>query len=238
MCYTEKQKTNEKEKDMNKDLLEISDGKLYSSNDMAKVSCHDCAGCSSCCQDMGESIWLDPYDVYQLTQNLGKTMEQLLAKEVELHVEDGLILPNLKMTGAGIPQCSFLNEEGRCSIHGFRPGYCRLFPLGRNYEENKLTYFVLKDACPAPNKSKVKINKWLGIPNLKSYEKFLVEWHGFTKMLRGFYGEHMEEESVVKAVNMKCLQTFYLTPYGEDFYAEFDSRMVDIKQFLETIGVV
>mgnify|MGYP006955445878 FL=1 len=98
---------------MNKDLLEISDGKLYSSNDMAKVSCHDCAGCSSCCQDMGESIWLDPYDVYQLTQNLGKTMEQLLAKEVELHVEDGLILPNLKMTGEGVPKCSFLNEEGR-----------------------------------------------------------------------------------------------------------------------------
>lgn len=222
---------------MNKDLLEISDGKLYSSNDMAKVSCHDCAGCSSCCQDMGESIWLDPYDVYQLTQNLGKTMEQLLAKEVELHVEDGLILPNLKMTGEGVPKCSFLNEEGRCSIHGFRPGYCRLFPLGRNYDEGKLTYFVLKDACPAPNKSKVKINKWLGIPSLKAYEKFLVEWHGFTKMLRGFYGEHMEEENVIKAINMKCLQTFYLTPYGDDFYAEFESRMTEIKLFLGQLGI-
>ena len=55
---------------MNKDLLEISDGKLYGNNDMAKISCHDCQGCSSCCQDMGESIWLDPYDVYQLTRNL------------------------------------------------------------------------------------------------------------------------------------------------------------------------
>ena len=52
---------------MNRDLLEISDGKLYGNNDMAKISCHDCAGCSSCCQDMGESIWLDPYDVFQLT---------------------------------------------------------------------------------------------------------------------------------------------------------------------------
>lgn len=228
---------NEKDRDMNKDLLEISDGKLYGNNDMAKVSCHDCAGCSSCCQDMGESIWLDPYDVYQLIQNLGKTMEELLAKEVELHVEDGLILPNLKMIGEGVPQCAFLNEEGRCSIHGFRPGYCRLFPLGRNYEDDKLSYFVLKDACPALNKSKVKINKWLGVPNLKFYEKFLVEWHGFTKKLREMYGEHMEEDAVIKAVNMKCLQLFYLTPYGDDFYIEFEERMKTMKEFLKSLGL-
>ena len=127
---------------MNRDLLEISDGKLYGNNDMVKISCHDCAGCSSCCQGMGDSIWLDPYDIYQLTKNLGKTMEELLAREVELHVEDGLILPNLKMMDESNPHCAFLNEEGRCSIHAFRPGYCRLFPLGRNYEEGKLTYFV------------------------------------------------------------------------------------------------
>lgn len=223
---------------MKKDLLEISDGKLYGNNDMVKVSCHDCAGCSSCCQDMGESIWLDPYDVYQLTRNLGKSMEELLAKEVELHVEAGLILPNMKMLGEGVPQCAFLNKEGRCSIHVFRPGYCRLFPLGRNYEDGKLSYFVLKDACPAPNKSKVKINKWLGIPNLKSYETFLVEWHEFTKFLREFYAEHVEEEAAIKAINMKCLQTFYLMPYGEDFYDEFEKRMEEFKKFLASLGII
>ena len=222
---------------MNKDLLEISDGKLYGNNDMAKVSCHDCAGCSSCCQDMGQSIWLDPYDIYQLTKNLNKTMEELLAKEVELHVEDGLILPNLKMVGEGVPQCAFLNEEGRCSIHAFRPGYCRLFPLGRNYEEDKLAYFVLKDACPAPNKSKVKINKWLGVPNLKAYEKFLVEWHGLTKKLRELYAQHCEEENVIKAINMKFLQMFYLTSYADDFYQEFDKRTEEMKAFLSNLGI-
>ena len=224
---------------MNKDLLEISDGKLYGNNDMAKVNCHDCAGCSSCCEDMGQSIWLDPYDIYQLTKNLGKTMEELLAREVEFHVEDGLILPNLKMVGNEMPRCGFLNEAGRCSIHSIRPGYCRLFPLGRNYEEDKLTYFVLKDACPAPNKSKVKINKWLGVPRLKEYERFLVEWHMLTKRLRAFYAEHMEEEAVIKAVNMKFFQIFYLTAYEtEDFYQEFDCRMKSMKDYLLEISVV
>ena len=32
------------------DLNEISDGRLYSSGDMVKVDCHDCEGCSACCQ--------------------------------------------------------------------------------------------------------------------------------------------------------------------------------------------
>ena len=223
---------------MNMDILNISDGKLYSANDMAKISCHDCAGCSSCCRDMGESIWLDPYDVFQLTRNLGKTMEELLVKEVELHVEEGLILPNIKMIGNGEVACGFLNEEGRCSIHAFRPGFCRLFPLGRNYEENKLSYFVLKDACPAPSKSKVKINKWLGVPNLKAYEKFLVEWHELTKLLRSYYAEHAQEDAVIKAINMKFLQIFYLNPYEDtEFYEGFLKRMDEMKAFLNTLGI-
>ena len=213
--------------------------KLYGNNDMVEIDCHDCKGCSSCCRDMGESIWLDPYDVWLLTTSLGKPFEALLQSEVELHVEDGLILPNLRMLGENEPHCGFLNREGRCSIHSFRPGFCRLFPLGRNYEEDKLTYFVLKDACPATNKSKVIINKWISVPNLKSYEKFLVEWHGLTKHLRGVYEEHAEEEAAIKAVNMKFLQIFYLTPYEEEaFYTQFETRMTQMKDFLRALGVL
>ena len=46
----------------NVDLNEISDGRLYSANDMVKVECGDCAGCSACCQNMGTSVVLDPMD--------------------------------------------------------------------------------------------------------------------------------------------------------------------------------
>lgn len=224
---------------MKQDLLDISDGKLYGNNDMAKISCQNCAGCSSCCRKMGDSIWLDPYDVFQLTHNLSKRFEELLAKEMELHVEDGLILPNLKMVsvvGHSEPKCSFLNEEGRCSIHAFRPGLCRLFPLGRNYDEGKLSYFVLKDACPAPNKSKVKINKWIGIPRIKEYEHFLVEWHELTKGLRAYFTEHPEDEAVNKAMNMRFLQVFYMTAYeSEDFFEEFSQRLKSMQEFYSNL---
>ena len=41
----------------------------------------------------------------------------------------------------------------------------------------------------------------------------------------------MEEDVVVKAVNMKCLQLFYLTPYGDDFYQEFEARIKVMNDF-------
>lgn len=215
---------------MNENLLEISDGKLYKSRDMARLLCHDCQGCSSCCRDMDQSIVLDPYDVLQLAKATGKTFQELMNDGVvELHVEEGLMLPNLKMLQksanlAVAPNCYFLNSQGRCSIHQYRPGICRLFPLGRNYDENGLSYFVLKDACSVSSRQKVKIDKWLGISNLKAYENYLVQWHDLKARVREIVNT-AEDEKYATAITTGFLKLFYFKPYGEEFYNEFEERL-------------
>ena len=98
------------------DLNEISDGRLYSSGDMVKVDCHDCEGCSACCQGMGDSILLDPMDLWRLQLGKKENFDTLLANYLELNVVDGMVLPNLKMAGEE-EACPFL-KDGRCSIHG------------------------------------------------------------------------------------------------------------------------
>ena len=67
-------------------LEEISDGRLYDKNDMVRAGCGDCKGCSACCHGMGETIILDPYDLWRLTVNLGMTANELLQEKLELHV--------------------------------------------------------------------------------------------------------------------------------------------------------
>lgn len=171
------------------DLSEISDGKRYGHKDMVKAGCNDCKGCSKCCQGMGHSIVLDPYDVYLLTENLKQSFEELLSYAIELQVAEGIILPNLKMTGAE-EKCSFLNEQGRCSIHGFRPGFCRMFPLGRIYENNDFQYFLQVKECPQEPKTKVKIQKWLGIGDIRKYEVFVKDWHYFLKEIQELLEKH------------------------------------------------
>ena len=92
------------------DLNEISDGRLYSSGDMVKVDCHDCEGCSACCQGMGDSILLDPMDLWRLQLGKKENFDTLLANYLELNVVDGMVLPNLKMAGEE-EACPFLKME-------------------------------------------------------------------------------------------------------------------------------
>lgn len=207
------------------DLSEVSDGRLYTCNDLVKADCQGCTGCSDCCRGMGSSIVLDPWDIYQLTTHLNTTFESLLQNVLELNVVDGIILPNLKMQEEN-EACAFLNSEGRCSIHAARPGFCRLFPLGRIYEDNGFHYFLQIHECPKPNKTKVKVKKWLGIPDLKQYEKFILDWHDFLKKRQLIAMDPASDASVVKQLSMEVLNNFYLKPYKcGDFFHQFYERL-------------
>lgn len=205
------------------DMKEVSDGKRYHSGDMAKIGCNDCVGCSDCCHGMGESIVLDPYDMYQLTKNLSKTPEELLQRELAFGMVDGVILPHLSLQGKE-EGCLFLNEQGRCSIHSFRPGFCRLFPLGRIYENGTFSYFVQIHECDRVGKVKVKIAKWLGIPKIHQYEEFISDWHYFLKEIQ-MKADAIPQEQL-KEINMQVLHEFLLKPYDseKDFYEQYASR--------------
>ena len=196
----------------NVDLNEISDGRLYSANDMVKVECGDCAGCSACCQNMGTSVVLDPMDVWKMQRGTGRTLEKLLKKELELNVVDGIILPNLRMNGTR-EVCSFLNEEGRCSIHPYRPGICRLFPLGRYYEKNGFHYFLQIDECR---------------------KTYISRWHEFLNKSEDGMKELDEQNQ--KVLTLLILQRFYQTPFqakeDEEFYREFFERLSSVNEIL------
>lgn len=206
----------------NMNLEEVSDGRRYGLGDLVKVGCEDCAGCSSCCQGMEDTIVLDPYDMYRLTLVLGKGFEELLDEAFTLGLVDGLALPRLKLAGED-NRCVFLNREGRCSIHAYRPGICRLFPLGRIYEDGSCWYFLQIHECPKKNKTKVKVQKWLDTPNIRQYEHFLLQWHDLrTRLKEAVSGREGDRKKLL----MLVLKLFYQMPYDteRDFYEQFFKR--------------
>ena len=205
-------------------IEEISANNLYDDNDMARIGCNDCAGCSDCCHFSSDTIILDPSDMYRLEKGLNMKFEELYDKYISLRMVDGLSLPYLIVDeGKG---CRLLSENGRCTIHEFRPGNCRLFPLARIYENGDYRYFVQKNQCTSDLRIKVKIKDWIGIADMRSYRRFLNTWHELIKK---------EQEKLANADNetrkaelMKLLQVFYLTPYdlNRDFYEQFDERLL------------
>lgn len=214
-------------------LEEISDGRLYGPNDMVKADCQDCTGCWDCCLGMGESIVLDPLDVHRLCMNLKKSMEELLSREISLGVMDGNILPYLNMTGKD-ERCVFLNQEGRCAIHPFRPGICRLFPLGRFYENNSYQYFLQVHECKKQNRSKIKVKKWIDTPDVKRYEAFVRDWHYFLKGVQEVLYQ-TEDTDKIRDLNLYVVKKFYMLPYDQerDFYPQFYERLSEGKEILK-----
>ena len=213
------------------DINEISDGKLYDANDLVKADCNDCKGCCDCCKGMGESITLDPYDVYRFTTGLNVSFEILLTDKVALDMYDGIILPHLNMNGPE-EACAFLNEEGRCSIHAIRPGICRLFPLGRIYENGDFKYFLQVNECSNKNRTKVKVKKWIDTPELKKNESFINQWHDYVNAVQNKVNSDMDEE-MIRKINLFNLQHFYIEPYhADDFYTQFETRLAKAKAII------
>ena len=216
-------------------LEEISDGRLYERNDMVKAGCGGCEGCSACCHHMGKSVILDPLDLHRLSVGLGMEAARLLEGPVELSVTDGMVLPNLKMDGKE-EGCRFLSEEGRCRVHTFRPGLCRLFPLGRYYEGERFWYFLQVHECRKKDRTKVKVSRCLDVPDVPAYEAYISRWHGFLLAVQEIL-ETPEGKEKAKEINIAVLHTFYLTPYEEyrEFYPQFYERTAQMETWLKAL---
>lgn len=209
--------------------------KLYTSSDMVKADCNGCRGCSDCCRGMGQSIILDPLDIHRLKTNLGVGFQMLMQDKIELQAAEGSILPNLKMNQEG-EACAFLDEEGRCRIHAFRPGLCRIFPLGRFYEDGAFRYYLQSRECKMTKRSKIKVSKWVDTPDLKKYESFIARWHYFLKDIQIFLAD-MKDEQLTKELNMYVLNSFYVEDFDGslDFYGQFEERIRKTEKLLEVM---
>ena len=213
---------------------DISDGKLYDANDLVEANCNSCKGNATCCHGMGNSIILDPYDIYRLTTRLDCTFEELLLDKIELNMVDGIILPNLKMTDL-TEGCAFLNNAGKCSIHAYRPGICRIFPLGRYYDNHNFKYFLQINECRNNNKTKIKVSKWIDTPDLKQNEQFLIDWHYFLNTAENIV-KNMQDEKLIKKLVMYLLSSVYLEKYeaDRDFYLQFNERLSEAKRVVDS----
>ncbi len=213
-------------------LEEISDGRLYDLNDMVKADCRECEGCSECCRGTGDTVILDPLDVNRLSLCLKKTPEKLMEEELVLDVADGNILPHLRARGKE-ERCVFLDNQGRCSVHPARPGICRLFPLGRFYENGGFRYFLQIHECPKPNRGKIKVKKWIDMPDARRYDKFVSDWHYFLKDVQEVLYD-AEDTELIKNLNLYVVNRFYIKPYEpeRDFYGQFYERLKEGRELL------
>ena len=211
----------------------ISDGKLYDIEDMVKADTCGCNGCSDCCNDVGDLVVLTPFDIYEMTTYLNTDFDKLLGDKILLRENNKITLPYLKMQDEN-KNCSFLDKNGRCTIHLKRPNICRLFPLGRAYQDNDFKYFLQVDNCPKDELKDVKVSQWINIENYNENKKFILEWYKFIKALT-FRLKFVRDEKEIAHINEILLDNFYRVKIDNDFYKSFEELLPKVKNKLGII---
>jgi Fe-S-cluster containining protein len=128
-----------------------ADARVLAGSDLLQLTC-GAAGCSSTCCKATAPIVLNPYEIARICKATGTPYEDFL-DVLDTDRAKGFPLVMLPRD----PVCHFWTETG-CRVYQDRPLACRLFPLGRVFE-NGTSHIVLPAAnhctglVPAPSKT-------------------------------------------------------------------------------------
>lgn len=106
-----------------------------------------CSRSGTCC--FGKTIMLNPWELFSFSKEKNITPREFR----DLYCEFGGIQLRFdgKLDKKGQPACSQYIEDVGCSAYLGRPLACRLYPLGRQIQNNKAIYMYQGDQFPCLN---------------------------------------------------------------------------------------
>ena len=113
--------------------------KLLGVYDFFQFECRKGIKCfNTCCANV--NIFLTPYDVLRIKNNLGISSEEFLQKYTTILRPEKGIFPVvlLRLRDDKEKQCYFVSEEG-CQVYADRPWACRMFPLDKKESDEEET---------------------------------------------------------------------------------------------------
>ena len=89
-----------------------------------------CRQCGKCCIHR-EDILLNAKDMYNLSNALSLTPEQIVRQYCEVYIGHDSRLPIVRLKPRGsIKRCPLLKDR-KCSVHSLKPTVCAMYPIGR-----------------------------------------------------------------------------------------------------------
>ena len=116
-------------KSIDAEKIENLPGKRIEAGETFRFKCHAGLDCfNRCCRNL--NLFLYPYDVLRLKNNLNISSDQFLDTYVDIVMRPSNFFPEvlLKMAENDEKTCPFLSEKG-CTVYPDRPDTCRTFPV-------------------------------------------------------------------------------------------------------------
>jgi len=185
-----------------------------------KFRCHPGVSCfNDCCGDV--NIFLTPYDIIRLKNNLGISSGEFLAKYTISPFDEKLQYPvvMLKMQDDDKKTCPFVSEDG-CRVYADRPWACRMYPLGQASPKegsdslDEEFYFLLKEGvCKGfEENNSFTVSEWIKDQGIEDYNK---------------YGEMFKEIALHdsiregKGMSPEKIEMFFMVAYNIDKFRDF-----------------
>ncbi|MFH1276231.1 MAG: YkgJ family cysteine cluster protein [Candidatus Woesearchaeota archaeon] len=158
-----------------------------------------CTKCGQCCDKT--MIALYPFDIRIICDHLNISTTQFHEKYSAFTIDNENIV---RCFLRNRPRCPFKDVNNKCSIYDFRPVRCRLYPIGRFFQEDQTHYLVANDPSPGFNSNKKQsIAEWLEEQGVTKYDPLTERWNHFLIKLKNH--PQINEEDF----QMKFKEIFY-----------------------------
>ncbi len=174
---------------------------------------------NECCGDV--NIFLTPYDILRLKNNLGITSGEFLNEYTIFPFDENLKYPVvlLKMKDDEKKNCPFVDSDG-CRVYLDRPWSCRMYPLGLaspkedSADLDREFYFMLEENICKGHKEdrEFTVAEWLSDQGIDEYNRLGKEFKEIT--LHQFFQEG-------KNLTPEKIDMFFLACYNIDKFREF-----------------
>ena len=189
--------------------------KLLGVYDFFQFECRKGIKCfNTCCANV--NIFLTPYDVLRMKNNLGISSEEFLQKYTTILRPEKGIFPVvlLRLRDDKEKQCYFVSEEG-CQVYADRPWACRMFPLDKKESDEEETFFILKhrQGCLGfEQKNSWRVEDWIFNQEMNIFEKYESLYQAIT--------EH-ERAQGLEVANPDVLLMVQMATYNLDKFRKF-----------------
>lgn len=197
-----------------RDYPRLTEDSIFSFNCHHGVSCFN-----ECCGDV--NIFLTPYDIIRLKNNLGISSTEFLKKYTISPFDQNLKYPVvlLKMQENERKSCHFVSPEG-CTVYEDRPWSCRMYPLGLASPGEESTeldadfYFLLQESvCQGFKEDRpISVKEWIKNQGITEYQE-IGEYFKELTTHKFFQGE--------QELTPKKIEMFHLVCYDIDNFKRF-----------------
>lgn len=207
-----------------------------------------CTMCGKCCIHR-EDILLSPWDIYNMSKELGLKPEELFERYCEVYIGSDSRVPIIRLKPRGsIKRCPLLKSR-KCMVHKAKPTVCAMYPIGRcliaanpkeglnDITQNKLQYIFSNPGC-GDNLETHTVREYLESFGVSVPDEFFMKWQQTILDMGNFFRkiEKVVSQETMELVWTAAFQGMYLHyDIEQNFMPQFESNSKSFFDMLDSV---